>query len=108
MKQKVERKPRLSMFVGVDVSGSFLRSQHYENALEFLAHYIYGHINGLGEMEVPAVLFVGEIGGSDVGEPKTLFPIHTFQGKSISEIHRQLKDIFPRRRFIFFTSIDIV
>ena len=32
--------PRLVLFVGVDISGSFLKGPYFENAMDFLAHYI--------------------------------------------------------------------
>src|SRR5207245_9471394 len=37
-----ELKPRQAMFVGLDVSGSFKRD--YDDAVAFLAHYLYGHL----------------------------------------------------------------
>ena len=42
-----EPKPRHTLFVGVDTSGSF-RHAGYEDAMTFLAHYLYGHVNELG------------------------------------------------------------
>jgi len=88
-------KPRLSMFVGVDISGSFTKSGHYDNAIEFLSHYLYAHLNGLGDLEVPNVLFVSSIGGATANEPKTFYPIQTFENKSVPEITRKLREIFP-------------
>ncbi len=41
-------KPRLSMFIGVDISGSFKNTKYFDDSLDFLAHYIYSHMNGLG------------------------------------------------------------
>lgn len=91
-----EPNPRLSMFIGVDVSGSFINSGHYDNSLEFLSNYIYAHLNGIGEMEVPNVLFVSSIGGANEDEPKTFYPIQTFENRSIPEIEERLRDIFPK------------
>jgi hypothetical protein len=91
-----EPNPRLSMFIGVDVSGSFINSGHYDNSIEFLSHYIYAHLNGIGEMEVPNVLFVSSIGGANENEPKTFYPIHTFENRSVPEIEEQLREIFPK------------
>ena len=65
---------RLVMFIGVDISGSFMSSKNFDNSIEFLAHYIHAHLNGLGGMEIPNALFVGSIGGVTKGEAKTLFP----------------------------------
>lgn len=93
--QPSERKPRMTLFVGVDVSGSFHRSGYYDNALSFLAHYIYGHLNELGGLTKPRELFVGSIGGKDRHEPKAFHPIHDFQGKDIAQIEAGLREWFP-------------
>ena len=57
-------RPRLTMFVGVDISGSFMKSENFDESLDFLAHYLYAHLNGLGGLERPNALFVGSIGDS--------------------------------------------
>jgi len=88
--------PRLSMFIGLDISGSFLKGQYFDDSINFLAHYLYAHLNGLGGLEVPNVLFVSSIGGARANEPKTFYPIQTFQNKSIEEISWKLKKIFPK------------
>jgi hypothetical protein len=85
------------MFVGVDISGSFTKSPYYEDALDFLAYYLYGHINGVGGLEIPNVLFVSSIGGATANEPKTFYPKQTFENKSIGEIAGTLREIFPKR-----------
>jgi hypothetical protein len=90
-------KPRLSLFVGVDISGSFKSTKYFEDSLDFLAYYLYCHLNGLGDLEVPNVLYVSSIGGAKANEPKTFYPIQSFANKSIPEIRAQLKEIFPRR-----------
>src|SRR2546425_11689349 len=41
-----QRKAPMTLFIGVDVSGSF--KHDYDNAMTFLAHYIYGHLHELG------------------------------------------------------------
>jgi len=84
------------MFVGLDISGSFLKGQYFDDSIDFMAHYLYTHLNGLGEAEIPLSLFVSSIGGAKEDEPKTFFPIQTFQNKSITEIRAKLKEIFPR------------
>jgi len=76
------------MFVGIDISGSFLRSKNFDDSLEFLANYIYAHIKGYGGLEIPHSLFVGSIGGAKADEAKTFFPIQTFQYLDIKQIHR--------------------
>lgn len=90
-----EQKPRLSLFIGVDISGSFINSGYFDESLNFLAHYIYAHLQGVDDMEEPNVLFVSSIGGAQPDEPKTFFPIHTFENKSIEEIETSLHEIFP-------------
>lgn len=89
------REPRYVMMVGVDVSGSFRGSGHYEDALDFLAHYLYGHLNGLGELRQPTALFVGPVGGDQPGEVQSFHPIHDFRGKSVEEISTDLREWFP-------------
>jgi len=88
--------PRMSLFIGVDVSGSFMNGPHFDDSIEFLAHYIYGHLNGAGEMERPNALFVSSIGGAREDEPKTFYPIQTFENKSIEEVKQTLVEMFPR------------
>lgn len=99
-------KPRLSMFVAVDVSGSFTRSGHYDDAMDFLARYIYAHLNGLGGLETPNVLFVSSIGGMKADEPKTFFPKQTFENKSVDEIRDKLYELFPKEKQNTFTDFN--
>jgi hypothetical protein len=89
------KKPRLTMFVGVDTSGSFGSSGYYDDSLTFLAHYLYGHLNGLGGLAVPRELFVGSIGGRSADEPKAFHPIHDFTGKTVEQIETDLRAWFP-------------
>jgi hypothetical protein len=84
------------MFIGLDISGSFLHTKYFDDSINFLAHYLYAHLNGLGGLEVPNVLFVSSIGGAKENEPKTFFPIQTFENKSIEEIKEKLHEIFPK------------
>ena len=101
-------KPRLCMFVGVDISGSFMsaRGEYFDDSMDFLAHYIYSHINGLGGLEVPSVLFVSSIGGAKPDEPKTFFPKQSFEGKSVQEIADKLREIFPKNAPNAFTDYN--
>jgi hypothetical protein len=98
--------PRLSMFVGVDISGSFMNSGHFDDSIDFLAHYLHGHINGVGGLEVPNALFVSSIGGATAHEPKTFYPIQTFENKSVDEIRETLHEIFPRTESNPFTDYN--
>jgi hypothetical protein len=98
--------PRLSMFVGVDVSGSFMAGPHFDDSIDFLANYIYCHLNGVGGMERPNALFVSSIGGARADEPKTFYPIQTFENKSVDEIAATLREMFPREKPNPFTDYN--
>ena len=98
--------PRLSMFVGVDISGSFINGEYFDDSINFLAHYLYGHINGLDGLEEPNVLFVGSIGGASADEPKTFYPKQTFENKSIEQIVEKLKEIFPKNSINPYTDYN--
>ena len=97
---------RLVVFVGVDISGSFMDGRYFDDALEFLAYYIHAHLYGLGGLEVPHSLFVGSIGGEKKDEAKTLYPIQTFQDRSVPQIEAQLRQIFPRKHVNKFTDFN--
>ena len=90
-----QRKARVTLFVGVDTSGSFQRSGAHDDAMTFLAYYIYGHLHELGGLDKPRELFVGAIGGKDPNEPKAFHPIQDFTGKSVQEIEHSLRKWFP-------------
>lgn len=89
------RKFKSTLFIGVDASGSFRNSGHYENALSFLAHYIYGHVNELEGLDRPQNLFVASVGGKSMREPKSFHPIHEFEGKTVEQIEEALRTWFP-------------
>lgn len=99
-------KPRLSMFVGVDISGSFMNGKYFVDSIDFLAHYIYSHLNGLGGLEIPNVLFVSSIGGARANEPKTFYPKQSFENKSIEEIADKLREIFPKNNSNPYTDFN--
>src|SRR5262249_60431022 len=82
--------PRLVMFVGVDISGSFMNGRYFDDSIAFLAPYIHRHLNGLGGMEVPHSLFLGSIGGAAQGEAETPFPVQGVQDPPIGEIEQAL------------------
>ena len=84
---------RSTLVVGIDVSGSF--RQHYDDAIDFTAHYLFGHLNGLGGLTMPTAVFVGSVGGARPGEAKSFQPIHAFTGKSVTEIDAELRNLFP-------------
>ena len=85
---------RSTLFVGVDTSGSF-RHAGYEDAMTFLAYYLYGHVNALGGLARPRDLFVAAIGGKGTNEPKAFHPIYDFAGKKIPQIEANLRRWFP-------------
>lgn len=93
--QPAKNKPRMTLFIGVDASGSFQSSGSYENATAFLAHYIYGHLNEMDGLTKPRELYVGSIGGQSMGEAKAFHPIHDFESKDIAGIEIDLKEWFP-------------
>ena len=99
-------KPRLVMFVGVDVSGSFAQSTQFDDSISFLARYLYAHLNGLGGLEVPNALFVGSLGGARPGQSKAFYPIETFQDKPVSQIETQLRAMFPKDQPDNFTDYN--
>lgn len=98
--------PRLSMFVGVDISGSFMKRAYYDDSINFLARYLYAHLNGLGGLEVPNALFVSSIGGATTNEPKTFYPKETFENKNVEEIAQTLHKIFPQGKVNPFTDYN--
>jgi len=99
-------KPRLSMFVGMDISGSFVNGGYFNDGIDFLSHYLYAHLNGLGGLEKPNVLFIGSIGGATADEPKTFYPIQTFENKPIESIAEKLNEIFPKEALNAFTDYN--
>jgi hypothetical protein len=89
------QRPHSTLFIGVDASGSFKNSGYYDNALSFLAHYIYGHLHELGGLDKPHALFIASVGGKGLREPKSFHPIHDFEHKDISQIEAELRKWFP-------------
>lgn len=86
--------PKNVMVVGIDVSGSF-RAAHYQDAIDFAAYYIYGHLHGLGGLRKPSAVFVGSVGGEVPGEVKSFHPIHDFEDKSVEQIRQDMEGWFP-------------
>jgi hypothetical protein len=86
---------RSTLVLGIDVSGSFQNTGNYDDAIDFAAHYLYGHLNGFGDLAVPSAVFVGSVGGEVPGQTKSFQPIHAFQGKNPEEIAAELRGQFP-------------
>lgn len=93
---KEGRRPPESLFVGIDVSGSFEQTGRRESALEFLSYYLHARLNERGGLAPLKALYVGSIGGEMTEESKSFYPIHAFQGKAPARIHEDLKAWFPR------------
>ena len=86
--------PRSTMIIGLDVSGSFRSSGHFDDAVEFASLYIYGHMKGFHDLRRPTDVFVGTMGGQRTGEAKTFHPIQDLSGKSPAQISASLKAWF--------------
>jgi hypothetical protein len=87
--------PRNTLVIGLDVSGSFRENPHFDDAIQFAAMYIYGHLNGLDHLKQATDIFVGSLGGERPGQPKTFHPIQDLSGKSPEEIAADLRSWFP-------------
>ncbi len=85
-----------TLVVGLDVSGSFRNARLYDDAVDFIAYYIYAHLHGLGGLRVPTALFVSSVGGVRAGEPKSFHPINDFQGRSVAQIAADIRAWFPQ------------
>ena len=89
------RAPASTLFIGIDTGSAFRHSGHYDQAVSFLSHYIYGHIHELGGLDKPQALFVTGMGGKESHEPKNIHSLREFEGKSVSQIESALKQWFP-------------
>ncbi len=95
---KDKRTPRSTVFIGIDVSGSFTRTKKFKDSMDFLGEYIYAHLNDMGRLSKPKDLYVGGIGGNVKEDPQAFFPIHDFKGKSAVEISDKLKKEFSNQK----------
>jgi hypothetical protein len=87
--------PKSTLVVGLDVSGSFRKGGHFDDAIDFAALYIYAHMKGYQELRRPTEVFIGTMGGQRPGEAKTFHPIQDLTGKSPSQIAASLRAWFP-------------
>lgn len=83
------------MVIGLDVSGSFRSTPHFDQSIEFAGLYIYAHLHGIGGLTPNTAIFVGELGGERPGQAKTFHPIQDLTGKSPTEIAADLRRWFP-------------
>ncbi len=86
------------MFIGIDVSGSFTKTDLFKDGVSFLSHYIHGHLSNKGNLSNLKDLYVGGIGGNQKEEPQSFFPIHDFAGKTPEEIEKKLKLEFANQK----------
>lgn len=86
-----------TMFIGVDVSGSFVKTREFKDSIAFLSHYIYAHMNSIGDLYRPKDLYVGGIGGNQKDDPLAFYPIHDFEGKSPADIEEKLLKEFTKQ-----------
>ncbi len=93
--QEPNKPANSTLILGIDVSGSFRDARLYDDAVDFAAHYIYAHLNGLGGLKVPTSVFVGSVGGARPGEPKAFHPINDFQNRSVAQIEADLRAWYP-------------
>jgi hypothetical protein len=89
---------RVTLFIGVDISGSFVKTRSFRDGVEFLGEYIWAHLNEKGGLSAPVDMYVGGIGGNSVGDPQNFFPIHEFKGLSASQISAKLNAEFSKKR----------
>ena len=89
---------RTTVFIGIDVSGSFTRTSTFKDGVKFLSYYINAHLKGLGGLFKPTDLYVGGIGGNEKEEPQAFYPIHDFDGRSIRQIEKKLKKEFAHQK----------
>ena len=101
------KRPRLCLFVGFDVSGSFMKGPYYDDAVHFLSQYLYAHLNGSGGLDVPDALFMGPIGGKMSDEAKTFYPKQTFEGKSPAELAAKIQELFPHKDKDDYTDFNV-
>ncbi|MGH7567571.1 MAG: hypothetical protein ACREL9_01180 [Gemmatimonadales bacterium] len=87
--------PRSTLVIGLDISGSFRRNPVFDEAIEFAALYIYGHVNGIGGLRPNTAVFIGELGGERPGQAKVFHPIQDLTGKSPAQIAADLRAWFP-------------
>ncbi len=81
---------RSTLFVGIDVSGSFTRTKMFKDGMKFLAEYIHETLEGKGRLMAPKDLYIGGIGGNIKEDPRSFFPIHDFEGRSKEQIYQKL------------------
>jgi hypothetical protein len=95
---KVKKTTKNTLFIGIDVSGSFTRTKRFKDAMDFLGEYIWAHLQNKGRLSVPKDLYVGGIGGNVKEDPQAFFPVHDFIGKTPIEITKKLTKEFANQK----------
>lgn len=97
-KEEKKKTPRSTIFIGIDVSGSFTKSKMFKDGMKFLGQYIHAHLSSKGGLTKPTDLYVGGIGGDEKEDPQSFFPVHDFKNKSPKEIETKLLKEFSKQR----------
>ena len=71
LRPRTRRRRRSTLVIGLDVSGSFRKGGHFDDAIDFASLYIYAHMKGFNGLRQPTDVFVGTMGGQQAGEAKT-------------------------------------
>src|ERR1044072_4211792 len=87
--------PRNTLVVGLDISGSFRKSGHFDEAMRYASLYIYAHVNGIGGIKPTTAVFVGSLDGEHVGQPKSFHPIQDLTQKTPEQTEKALRAWFP-------------
>lgn len=96
--KKIRKTTKSTLFIGVDVSGSFTKTKMFKDGMKFLGVYIHHHLENKGPLSRPVDLYVGGIGGNIKEDPQDFFPIHDFLGLSPLKIEEKLLKEFSKQR----------
>jgi hypothetical protein len=89
---------RSTLFIGIDVSGSFTRTKRFKDGMRFLGEYIHAHLHEKGKLSKPVDLYVGGIGGNIKEDPQDFFPVHDFIGLAPKQIEEKLQKEFSGQK----------
>lgn len=97
-KEAETKTQRSTLFIGIDVSGSFTRTKKFRDGMKFLGEYLHAHLNNKGGLEKPTDLYVGGVGGNLKEDPQDFFPIHDFKGLNPDQIEVKLLKEFSSKK----------
>ncbi len=89
---------RSTIFIGIDVSGSFTKTKKFKDGMKFLGQYIHAHLENKGGLTTPVDLYVGGIGGSEKEDPQDFFPVHDFRNLKPDQIEKKLLKEFANQK----------